>query len=67
MFEKEVLKHRLKIKGYENVRWDEIMRIASTQVIVTAHMTTTDGDTLRVRQRTEAEGKLSAILLPAGD
>ena len=61
MFEKEVLKHRLKIKGYENVRWDEIMRIASTQVIVTAHMTTTDGDTVRVRQSTEAEGKLSAI------
>ena len=27
-----VTKHRLKIKGYENVRWDEIMRIASTQV-----------------------------------
>ena len=56
-----VTKHRLKIKGYENVRWDEIMRIASTQVIVTAHMTTTDGDTVRVRQSTEAEGKLSAI------
>ena len=56
-----VTKHRLKIKGYENVRWDEIMRIASTQVIVTAQMNTTDGDTIRVRQSTEAEDKLSAI------
>lgn len=56
-----VTKHRLKIKGYENVRWDEIMRIASTQVIVTAQMKTTDGSTVKVRQSTEAEDKLSAI------
>ena len=56
-----VTKQRLKIKGYENVRWDEIMRIASTQVIVTAQVKTTDGDTVRVRQSTEAEDKLSAI------
>ena len=54
-------KHRLKIRGYENVRRDEIMRIASTQVIVTAQMKTTAGDTVRVRQSTEAEDKLSAI------
>ena len=56
-----VTKHRLKIKGYENVRWDEIMRMASTQVVVTAQMKTTDGETVRVRQSTEAEDKLSAI------
>ena len=56
-----VTRHRLKIKGYENVRWDEIMRIASTQVIVTAQMKTTGGDTVRVRQSTGAEDKLSAI------
>lgn len=56
-----VTKHRLKIKGYENVRWDEIMRIASTQVIVTAKMETEDGETIRIRQSTEAEDKLSAI------
>ena len=37
------------------------MRIASTQVIVTAQMKTADGDTVRVRQSTEAEDKLSAI------
>ena len=56
-----VTKHRLKIKGYGNVRWDEIMRITSTQVIVTAQMKTTDGGTVKVRQSTEAEDKLSAI------
>lgn len=56
-----VTKHRLKIKGHRNVGWDEIMRIASTQVIVTAQMNTLDGDTVRVRQSTEAEDKLSAI------
>lgn len=56
-----VTKHRLKIKGYGNVRWDEIMHITSTQVIVTAQMKTTDGGTVKVRQSTEAEDKLSAI------
>lgn len=56
-----VTKHRLKIKGYGNVRWNEIMRITSTQVIVTAQMKTTDGGTVKVRQSTEAEDKLSAI------
>jgi len=56
-----VTKYRLKVKGYENVRWDEIMRIASTQVIVTARMQTVDGNDVSVRQSTEAEDKLAAI------
>lgn len=33
-----VTKYRLKLKKHENVRWDEIMRIASTQVVVTAKL-----------------------------
>ena len=56
-----VTKYRLKLKSYPNVRWDEILRIASTQVIVTAKMTTDDGDVVCIRQSTEAEDKLSAI------
>ena len=38
-----VTKYRLKLKKHENVRWDEIMRIASTQVVVTAKVETVDG------------------------
>ena len=49
------------MKKYENVRWDEIMRIASTQVVVTAKAETVDGQVISIRQSTEAEGKLSAI------
>ena len=56
-----VTKYRLKMKKYENVRWDEIMRIASTQVVVTAKVETVDGQVISIRQSTEAEGKLSAI------
>ena len=56
-----VTKYRLKMKKYENVRWDEIMRIASTQVVVTAKFETVDGQVISIRLSTEAEGKLSAI------
>lgn len=56
-----VTKYRLKLKNYNNVRWDEIMRIASTQVMVTAEMITENGDTIQIRQCTEAEEKLSEI------
>lgn len=56
-----VTKYRLKLKKHENVRWDEIMRIASTQVVVTAKVETVDGLVISIRQSTEAESKLSAI------
>ena len=56
-----VTKQRLKLKEYPNVRWDEIIRIASTQVLVTAQVETVDGQLLKVRQSTEAENKLSTI------
>ena len=56
-----VTKFRLKVKNYDNVRWDEIMRIASTQVVVTAKVETADGQTICIRQSTQSEDKLSAI------
>ena len=56
-----VTKYRLKLKKHENVRWDEIMRIASTQVVVTAKVEPVDGQVISIRQSTEAESKLSAI------
>ncbi len=56
-----VTKYRLKLKEYPNVRWDEIMRISQTQVVVTAEMETAEGDKIRVRQSTEAEEKLAVI------
>ena len=56
-----VTKYRLKVKKYDNVRWDEIIRIASTQVLVTAELKAENGETIRVRQCTEAEEKLSNI------
>ena len=56
-----VTKYRLKVKKYDNVRWDEIIRIASTQVLVTAELKAEDGETIRVRQCTEADEKLSNI------
>lgn len=56
-----VTKYRLKLKDYENVRWDEIIRIAKTQVMVTLKVQTQDGELLSVRQSTEAEEKLSVI------
>ena len=56
-----VTKYRLKLKKYPNVRWDEIMRIAQAQVVVTAEMGTVDGSRVSVRQSTEAEEELAAI------
>jgi transposase len=56
-----VTKYRLKMKEYPNVRWDEIMRIAQAQVVVTAEMETAEGDKVRVRQSTEAEEELAVI------
>ena len=56
-----VTKYRLRMKDYPNVRWDEIMRIAQAQVVVTAEMETVDGDRIRVRQSTEAEDELAVI------
>lgn len=56
-----VTKYRLKVKGHNNVRWDEIMRVASTQVVVTAKVETVDGRIISIRQSTEAESKLSDI------
>ena len=56
-----VTKYRLKLKEYPNVRWDEIMRIAQAQVVVTAEMETEDGNRVSVRQSTEAEDELAVI------
>ena len=56
-----VTKYRLKLKEYPNVRWDEIMRIAQAQVVVTAEMDTEDGQRVTVRQSTEAEEELAKI------
>ena len=56
-----VTKYRLKIREYPNVRWDEIMRIAQAQVVVTAEMDTEDGRKVSVRQSTEAEDELAKI------
>lgn len=38
-----VTKRRLKVNEYNKLRWDEIMRIASPQVVVTAMVQTEDG------------------------
>ena len=56
-----VTKYRLKLKEYPNIRWDEIMRIAQAQVVVTAEMDTEDGHRVTVRQSTEAEEELAKI------
>ena len=56
-----VTKYRLKLKGYPNIRWEEIMRIAQTQVVVTAEAKTEDGGKVTVRQSTEAEQQLATI------
>ena len=56
-----VTKYRLKLKEYPNIRWDEIMRIAQSQVVVTAEMNTEDGGKVSVRQSTEAEEELAQI------
>ena len=44
-----------------NVRWDEIMRIAQAQVVITAEMDTEDWSKVSVRQSTEAEEELAKI------
>ena len=56
-----VTKYRLKLKKYPNVRWEEIIRIAQAQVVVTAEAKTEDGGRIAVRQSTEAEDQLAAI------
>jgi len=56
-----VTKYRLKLKKYPNIRWEEIMRIAQAQVVVTAEAKTEDGGKITIRQSTEAEEQLSAI------
>lgn len=44
-------------------RWDEIMRIASTQVVVTAKIETVDGQVISIRQSTEAESKYDLLYI----
>ena len=58
-----VTKYRLKLKKHENVRWDEIMRIASTQVVVTAKVETVDGQVISISraQRQRVNSPLSMI------
>ena len=56
-----VTKYRLKLKEYPNIRWEEIMRIAQAQVVVTAEAKTEDGGRITIRQSTEAEEQLAAI------
>ena len=56
-----VIMYSLKSEKHENMRWDEIMRIASTQVVVTAKAEIVDGQVISIKQSTEAESKLSAI------
>lgn len=56
-----VTKYRLKIKGYDNIRWSEIMRIASAQVAVTAQVETVKGQQIQIRQSTQAEESLQEI------
>ena len=56
-----VTKYRLKLKKYPNIRWEEIVRIAQAQVVVTAEAKTEDCGKIVVRQSTEAEEQLAAI------
>ena len=56
-----VTKYRLKVKGHNSVRW-EIMRIASTQTVVTAKVETEEGRIISIRQSTEAESVSSSSL-----
>ena len=48
-----VIMYSLKSEKHENMRWDEIMRIASTQVVVTAKAEIVDGQVISIRQSTE--------------
>ena len=56
-----VTMYRLKKKGYPNVRWEEIRRIAGAQVMVTTRMETVKGETIEIRQATEEEQELARI------
>ena len=56
-----VTKYRLKIRGYDNIRWSEIMSIASAQVAVTAQVETVKGQQIQIRQSTQAEESLQEI------
>ena len=56
-----VTMYRLKKKGYPNVRWEEIRRIAGAQVMVTTRMETFRGETIEIRQATEEEHELATI------
>ena len=51
----------MKLKKHENVRWDEIVRIAYTQVVIIARVETVDGEVISIRQSAEADSKLSVI------
>ena len=56
-----VTMYRLRKKGYPNVRWEEIRRIAGAQVMVTTRMETVKGETIEIRQATEEEQELASI------
>ena len=56
-----VTMYRLRKKGYPNVRWEEIRRIAGAQVMVTTRMETVRGETIELRQATEEEQELAKI------
>ena len=56
-----VTMYRLKKKGYPNVRWEEIRRIAGAQVMVTTRMETVKGETIEIRQATQEEQELAKI------
>lgn len=51
----------LKKKGYPNVGWNEIIRIAQTQVMVTTCLQTLSGEVIKIRQTTEPEHELATI------
>ena len=56
-----VTMYRLRKKGYPHVRWEEIRRIASAQVMVTTRMRTVKGEVVELRQATEEEQELARI------
>ena len=56
-----VTMYRLRKKGYPHVRWEEIRRIASAQVMVTTRMRTVKGEVVELRQATEKEHELARI------
>ena len=56
-----VIMYSLKSEKHENMKWDEIMRIASKQVVVTAKVETIAGQVISIWQSIEGESKLSTI------